>query len=556
MFSRKILFGCSPSVRLGVFLGLFLFCMGCDGNQTDQKDSVSGEISDDIDPVPGGMVVIALNGDPDSLNPLIRRSADSGRVISEILDTLTEIEAGLVHESRIAESWQLAPDSLSITYHLRPWVWEDGHPLTAADVASSFQLFKDPLVASHRRGFFKDVERVEVIDEATIRYHFSQILPDPLSRTQHAILPLHITRNLNPEEVNSWPLNQNPLSSGPFRMESWEHAREIVLRRNEKYPLESPLLDRVSFRIMSESASRIMGLMNGEVDFVSQVSSHDARNLQKRDDIRIISTEDRKFYYLMWNCRNPIFKDSITRKALSLALDRQRMNQTLLDGYGDLAVGPVARVVWNFNRDLVADPYDPAAAAKMLSAAGWKDEDGDGVLERDGLPLEFEILTRQSDPVRSNGVVIIKENLGAVGAKVNIRVLEHTTSLALVRSGDFDSYLGALNPNLFGDPSSAVHSSAIDEFNNGFYSNAEVDSLLAVALKQQNRNLAMPVWARIQEILQEDPPAAYLLCPQRLDAVSRRVRNVRPDVLSPFNNLTQWWIAPGDRKYRTGESKH
>jgi peptide/nickel transport system substrate-binding protein len=540
------------SVRLLMGMIVLLVVLGCGQDDGASSQNIDSRNVESMEPQPGGMAVIAISGDPDGLNPLIRRSSVSGMVIAEILDTLAELETGMIYYPRIAESWNLAPDSLSITYHLRPWIWEDGDSLTADDVAASFNLFKDPRVASHRRGFFRSVESVEVVDKATIRYHFSDILPDPLSRTQHAILPLHIVSELDPADVGSWPLNQFPVSSGPFRMISWDHSREIVLQRNENYPLASPMLDRVSFRIMKEPATRILGLETGEIDFVTDVSSHDAKRLQERDDLQVMVTEARRYYYLMWNCKNPRFKDATTRRALSMAIDRERMTQTLLDGFSDLAVGPVARVAWNFHRKLNADPYDPAVASAMLASAGWKDDDGDGLLERNGLPLEFEILTRQSDPVRSNGVVIIRENLKAVGARVSVRTMELASELALIRAGDFDSYLGAMNPNLFGDPSSAVHSSAIDEFNNGFYSNAVVDSLLAAALGQQDRSLARPIWFKLQEILQEDPPAAYLFCPQRLDVVSKRIRNVRPDVLSPFNNLTQWWISPADRKYQTG----
>ncbi len=532
-------------------VALWILVAGCGQNNQSQDEAVDQTLGQ-REPVSGGMAVIAIGGDPDGLNPLTRRSAVGGQVLAEILESLTEMEIGLVHEPRIAESWTLGPDSLSITYHLRPWVWEDGHALTARDVAASFDLFKDPEVASLRRGFFRDVERAEVVDEATIRYHLSRVLPDPLSRTQHSILPLHIISSLDKGQVNSWPLNQKPVASGPFRLVSWEHSHEIILARNEKYPLGAPLLDRISFRIMKEPATRILGLETGEVDFVAGVPSHEAKRLQKRDDLLVKVTEGRRFYYLMWNCRNPRFEDAATRRALSLAIDRQRMNQTLLDGYGSLAVGPVAQVVWNFNKDLKADPYDPAAASKMLAAAGWVDEDGDGFLERDGLSLEFEILTRQGDPIRSGGVVILRENLQAVGAKIQVRALELASGLALLRSGEFDSYFGAMNPNLFGDPSSAVHTRAIDEFNNGFYSNAVVDSLLDVALRQQDRDLARPVWDRLQVILQDDPPAAYLFCPQRLDVVSTRLQDVRPDILSPFNNMVQWWIAPEDRRYQTG----
>ena len=131
------------------------------------------------------------------------------------------------------------------------------------------------------------------------------------------------------------------------------------------------------------------------------------------------------------------------------------------------------------------------------------------------------------------------------------RVLEQATSLARVRTGDFAVYFGRFNANLFGDPSSLVQSDAVDRFNFGAYANATVDSLLAVVSTITDRRLALPVWYRLQEVLAEDPPAAWLFYVDSLVGVGRRLRDVRPHVLSPINNLAEWWIAPDDRRYRS-----
>jgi len=298
-----------------------------------------------------------------------------------------------------------------------------------------------------------------------------------------------------------------------------------------------------------------LSLESGEVDFVSGVSSDDAGRLQKNENLRVLKTGGRRFYYVMWNCKKPQFKDSATRRALSLAIDRNRMIQTLLGGFGEPAVSPIAQVSWNFANDISSDEYNPARAMEMLRKAGWSDSNNDGILDRNGQALEFEILTRQADPIRANGVVILRENFAAVGARVKVRTIELASALALLREGDFDGYYGAMTPNLYGDPSSTVHSRAIDEYNNGFYSNVVVDSLLVAALGESDRSLAKLTWVRLQEELKADPPSAYLFIPQMLNVVSKRVQNVRPHVLSPINNIAEWWIAPSDRKYRTSHGK-
>ncbi len=156
--------------------------------------------------------------------------------------------------------------------------------------------------------------------------------------------------------------------------------------------------------------------------------------------------------------------------------------------------------------------------------------------------------------MRESCAVIIRDNLQQVGVEVNVRGLELATGLELMKEGRFDAYLGLFNANLYGDPSSVVRSSATPpQFNTGRYASARVDSLLDAALACRDRQVALGIWREVQSALSADPPAAYLFFPDRLVGVSNRLQNVRPHVLSPVNNLSQWWIRPSDRKYRGGD---
>jgi len=502
--------------------------------------------------VAGGTAVVALSADPDVLNPLIYTSTIAGNIYAEIHDGLTEMGEDLSYHPRIAGSWEVAQDRLSITYHLRPWSWSDGTPLTAIDVASSFDLFTNPEVASPRRGSYRDVLRAVILDSATVRYDLVRPQPNILQRTWHHILPAHLTRNLDPAEVRSWDLNQHPLSSGEFQLETWARNRSLSLVPNPLYPGRPAFLDRVVFRIIPEQSARLVALETGEVDLVDQIPPDAAERLKASGNIRIAATGGRQFYYLQWNFRNPLFRSPQVRRALSLALDRGRMVETLLLGYGTPASGPIPPSVWNHHHDLEPDAYDPGQARRLLAEAGWVDSDQDGILDREGVPFRFEILTRQGDPVRENGAVILRENLRDVGVDVSILAMELAAGLDRLRAGRFDSYFGRLNANLFGDPSGYIQSTAVEEFNNGHYANAEVDSLLTLALGLPDPEQALPYWLEIQEILAVDPPAAYLFYPENLVGIGPRLQGVRPHLLSPFNNLAEWWIAPVDRKYRSG----
>ena len=524
---------------------LALAACGDDGGQR-QSGAADGR------PTPGGTAVVALGGDPDVLNPLIRTTTVAGTVMAEIYDSLTDLDEDLQWRPAIARSWEPDPDGLGLTYHLRPWVWSDGAPLTARDVAVTVALFKDPRVASPQRGFFADVLGADAVDDSTVHYRFARPLPDPLSRTFHNLVPAHLVQGLDPATVGSWSINAVPLASGPYRLESWERARQLSLVRNERYPGPAPLLERVVFRIMPEDQAAILALEAGELDLVPNVPPADAHRLAAGGAVRIVATGGRHLYFLQWNFANPVFTGRDTRRALSLAIDRHRLIDTLVFGYGQPAASPVAPACWNHDRDLAADGHDPQRARELLAADGWADGDGDGIVEKDGRPLRFEILTRQGDPVRENGAVILRENLRAVGADVSLRALELGAALDLLAAGRFDAYLGLVTLNLYGDATPYLHSRATDRFNQGRYANAEVDSLLDAVLGMVDRAAAGRTWQRIQALVAADQPVAYLFYPEILVGVGPRLQDVRPHMLSPFNNLAHWWIRPEDRRYRTG----
>ncbi|MFH1844404.1 MAG: ABC transporter substrate-binding protein [bacterium] len=529
--------------RVGWLL-LAAFTAGCLQSESDTTPTSEGQI-----PVSGGTVVIAFPTEPDVLNSLITASSYTGQVLDVMMDGLVEMGEDLQWYPRIASHWDLSPDSLMLTYHLNPWNWSDGAPLTAYDVVSSLELFIHPDVASQRRRVFDPIISVVALDSSTVRYEFSTRQMDPVGTAFHSLLPHHLTSTYEPANVRDWPLNESPLSAGAYILENWEHNREIVLSRNPRYPGPAPFLDRIVFKIIPDRTARVIALETGEVDFVEGITPESAKRLADNDGVAIYRIKGRDYGYLVWNLRNPIFADPRTRKALSLGIDRQRFIDTLLGGFGSPASSLIPPAIWAHNPSVAADPYDPVEASRLLAEVGWVDGDGDGILEFDGRKFSFEILTRQGDPVRANGVVIIQKNLEQLGIEVTPRILELATSLDLVRRGQFAGYLGLYQASLIVDPSVLVHSEATDQRNYGMYHNELVDSLLALALAQPERELALPIWCRLQEVLAEDMPMACLYYPERLVGVSNRLQHVRPHMLSPFNNINEWWIAETDRKY-------
>ena len=501
-------------------------------------------------PVDGGTVVIAFASEPDVLNPLLYRSAHAGQILVLLMDSLVEMGDDLVYHPWIARSLEPTGDGRGLTATLREWTWQDGTPLTAEDVVSSVALYMDPVIASPRSGGrLANIREIEALDPRTVRYIFHEVRADMVPTLGHFILPKHLTDTYAPGDVREWPINETPLSSGMFVLETWDHDRRLVLLRNETYKGRKPHVARLIFRIIPDETARWVELETGDVDFVEDVPTHVAARLGENPDIVVDSIDGRLVGQVYWNMELPIFRDRRVRKAFSLAIDRRRFVEGLMDGFARPASSPLPPALWAHDPDLAPDPHDPAAASRLLADAGWVDSDGDGIRERDGRRLSFTMITRKGDPVRENGLQIIRENLASVGAEVDGRVLEFSTAIDLVRSGRFDAYLGVFSARLAVDPSDLLASDAFDRFNYGHYASAAADSLMDLALSLTDRDQARPVWHAFQRLVAHDAPMACRYYPASLVAYNRRLSGVEPHILSPYNNIRDWWIAPASRKY-------
>jgi len=525
--------------------GLLLACLAAAGCGRDAPPR-GGH---DAEPAAGGTAVVAFPADPDVLNPLLYTSAHAGQVLDLMGDALVEMDEDFVYRPRIAARLDFAPDSLAVTVRLRPWRWSDGAPLTARDVAATYRLFVDPRVASPRGGGrWLNVLAVTALDDSTVRYEFRESRNDLVATLGHFLLPAHVTDALDPASVRAWPLNERPLSCGPFVLESWARSQSLVLRRNEVYPGPRPRLERLVLRIIPDETSRLVELETGGADLLEDVPVHALARLRGRDDLVVHRLQGRLVGQIVWNLADPRFADARVRRALSLAIDRSFFVDGLLEGCARAGGGPLPPALWAFDRELPPEPYDPQRACDLLEEAGWRDADGDGVRERDGLALRFTLLTRKGDAVRENGAAAVRDHLGRVGVDCRPRVMEMGAAIDLVQTGRFDAYLGVYSERLAVDPSPRFASNAWSLFNYGRYASTAADSLLALGLAERDRERAQPVWNAFQRLIVADAPVATLYYPEQLVAVSRRLRGVSPHVLSTYQNVQAWWLAPADRR--------
>ncbi len=500
----------------------------------------------------GATAVGATISDLSGVNELVASD------ISFTTDVLDQLFLGLLTEQpdftehpptfapELAQSYEWSEDRHVLTFHLRPdAVWSDGVPITAEDVRWTWQAQVSPQVAwsySHLKDAITDVQ---VIDPQTVRFLFKDVYTYQLvDAIEGKILPRHIWSQVPFSEWHEkadW-FREHLVTSGPFRLGAWRPGEEVVLTRNERYLDPAlPKLDRVIFRVAPEAATHVEQLLAGVLDFACGLTPGDATRIAADKDLRIVAFDNRQYDYICWNTLRAPFDDPEIRRALTLAIDRQALVDTLFKGYARLASSPIPSNVWAHDPALRPLPYDPAEARRILERKGFADRDGDDILDRDGRPFAFELTTNSSNRLRTAALVMVQEQLRHVGIAVTPRTIEIHTLTEANLAHDFDATLSGWAVDTTLDLKPYFHSTeSAGGYNFGSYRNAEVDRLLDASRRAATPEAAKPDLVRMQQILSDEQPYTFLWEPQRLCAIRADLVDVRPNALSAYFNLPEW----------------
>jgi len=445
---------------------------------------------------------------------------------------------------RLARSWEPSPDRLALTFHLRDDVlWSDGVPVTADDVRFTWQAQTSSDVAWPSSYLKESIRDVEVVDPHTVRFHFTRAYPTQLlDANEGFILPKHAW---SPLPFSKWSgsadwFRDHLVVDGPFTLERWKPQEEIVLRANPRYfEAGKPLLKQVVFRLVPDTAARLQELLGGAAQIVESVPPDRADEVARAPGRRLDQLWARRYTAVIWNTRNPPLDDAAVRRALTMAIDRQALVEALWHGRARVADSPILTSVWAHPADLHAWPYDPAAARRLLASRGFRDANGDGIVERDGKPFTIELSTTTSDQNRRDGLVLIQDQLKRVGVKVVPAFREPAALNAKLAAHDFDGALVTWGIDTGLDLRYGFDSRDPDETNWGRYKNAEVDRLLDEIDRQPDLAAAKPLFARVQHLIHQDQPYTFLWEPPVFVGRDARLR-ATPSAISTFTGLEDW----------------
>ena len=504
-------------------------------------------------PAYGDIMVEGSIGDASNLIPLLASDSTSHGIAGFVFNGLIKYDKDIRIVGDLAESWEISKDGLVITFHLRRGVrWHDGRPFTAADVLYTYQVTVDPKTPTAYAGDFLKVKKAEVLDDWTFRATYDKPFAPALMSWSVGILPKHL---LAGKEITTSPLGRRPIGTGPYKFKEWVTGQKIVLVSNPDYFEGRPHIDGYILRIIPDTATMFLELRANGIDRMGLTPLQNTRQTENNlfrknyNKYRYLSFA---YTYMGYNLKNPLFTDKRVRQAIAHAVNREEMIDGVLLGLGKSSTGPYKPGTWAYNPRVRTYPYDPAKAKALLAEAGWKDLNSNGVLEREGRPFEFEIITNQGNEIRAKCAEIIQRRLAEVGIKVTIRVVEWAAFVKdFINKRKFDAtILGwtiPMDPDLY----DVWHSSKTgpEELNFISYQNAEVDALIEKGRETFDQSERKRCYDRIQEILAEEQPYLFLYVPDALPIIHARFRGVEVAPLGIGHNLIQWYVPKAEQKY-------
>lgn len=497
-------------------------------------------------PASGGSIFFGTIGEASNLIPYLTSDSASHEVADLIYTAPLRYNKDLQPEPWAAESWSMEDGGKRMRFTLRKGIlWEDGQELTAEDVAFTCKLAADPATGSPYAEDFLRIKELRVIDRYTFEVRYDQFFARAVSTWMNPILPKHILEGQN---IRSTPFARKPMGAGPYRLKSWEPGSRIVLEASPTYFAGKPHIDEVVYRIIPDNATMFMETRAGRLDvmdlsplqYLRQTSGPEWQS--RFHKFRYIASV---YIFLGFNLEHPFFKDVRVRRAISMAIDREGIIKGVLLGQGVPAFGPFKPGSWPYHPGLKPMPRNIAAARALLAEAGFADHNGDGLLDRDGQPLAFTILTNQGNEQRILAATVMQSQLREVGIDVRIRTVEWAAFIReFVNKGRFDAVLLGWtipqDPDLF----SVWHSSQTFEGGLNFthYRNPEVDKLLEEAQSTPDQKKRAELYYRIQEIFDAEQPYCFLFVPYALPVVQRRFQGIEPALAGIMYNFEKWWI--------------
>jgi peptide/nickel transport system substrate-binding protein len=468
-------------------------------------------------------LVISSIGDASYLNPILAQDSASSEINGFVFNGLIKYDRNLQNlVGELAESWKVkeGPEP-EITFFLRKGVrWHDGKEFTAHDVKFTYDKIMDEKTNTVRRSSYELVKKAEVLDPHAFRVTYRQPFSPGLESWGIGIIPKHL---LEKQDINTTAFNRRPIGTGAFRFVEWVTDEKIVVEANAQYFEGRPLLDRIIYRIIPETSLSEMEILTQGIDY-SGIYPHQYRRISQIPFLKAYSQPSLGYTYIGYNQKHAVFQDKKVRQALTYAINREEIVQYVLYGLGAVASGPFPNHLWYSNPNVKPFPYDPQKARQLLAEAGWKDTNGDGILDREGKPFRFTLITNSGNETRRDVGVLVQRQLRELGIDVTFELYEWSVFLSnFINVKHFDACILGWSLSVDPDAYEIWHSSQIEKgFNFISYRNPEIDRLWEEGRKEYDIERRKQIYWRIHELMAEDQPYTFLYVPLGISTLQRK----------------------------------
>ena len=540
------------STYLGAAAALLvgLSAFGCSSSASDDKKSARNSI-----------ITIASAVDADALIPPLVGTTQGKQAVDMLFDGLAEAKTPIstVGDAgfgpQLASSWTWAPDSLSIAFSIDPRArWHDGVPVRANDVRFSFALFTDPVVASMHAGNFAGIDSVSVRDSLTAVVWWHARHPEQFFQIAYnlAIMPEHLLGTVPRDSLLRSPFADHPVGSGRYRFAQWNRQHDLMFVADTANYRGAPGASRIVWVVAADPTAASLSVLAGQADVLESVRGDAYTQVTKSSTVRAVEYESLDYAYMLFNHRRTVsgkprlFADRALRVAITESIDRAAVVANALDSLGRVALGPFTRATSGVDTSMRQIAFDAAAAAHTFDSLGWTRKSADGMRQRDGRTLAFNVMVPSASATRKRVAVLLQSQLKSLGVQMDVDAVEPQVFAARLAKGDFDAALNAWRT----DPSPSTikqvwgtTKGADIEANYGRYSNREFDAAIDSAATVFDPARRQALYRRAYQSIVDDAPAVWLYEPRNFAAINARVSPVGMRADAWWAALPRWTVA-------------
>lgn len=571
----------SKYLYLALAGGLFLSaCSGGEGESasTETVEDASAEFSKEY------VVTSRELSDPQSINLLNGQGESTTYMGYYLMPSLLGIdfktlELVPVVAKELPTLEEKNDGKLHIHYEIRDEAtWDDGTPITAQDIAFSLKIIKNPRVDCERvRPYFEFIEEVVFYPDNPKKFTLIGKEAYMLSEQSSGDFYLFPSDVYDPEglmdkftvkelTLNADKYRDDPniiafanlfnsekfsrevvVGCGAYELEKWETNQRLVLKRKENWwgdklkglstHFDYPRPEKIVFETINDDATAVTALKGQQIDVMRSIDPKvfikDLPNSEKYQKYFNSFTPNFMAYeYIGMHLKNPKFEGVKTRKALAHLVDVDKMMKTIYYGLAARTVGNIHPSNKDFYNDTITPyAYNVEKAKELLAADGWKDTDGDGVLDKmiNGVktPFTIQLNYNNGNPRREKVALIFQEQARKAGITIDVRPLEWSVFLERTKKHEFEMYIGGwVSPVTESDPKQIWHT---DSYNDGSnyvgFGNAETDQMIENLRKELDKEKRAKIYKEFQVVLHEEVPYIFLYITKQRIAIHKRFEN-------------------------------